>query len=77
MAATRFTRWGLREPTSTSVDPMRIPHSEEPNSAKDQSGIALIMVMVVVLALGIMAAHFSFSMKIETRLAINMSCLKR
>ena len=36
-----------------------------------QSGIALIMVMVVVLALGIMAAHFSFSMKIETRLAIN------
>ena len=50
---------------------MRIPHSQQPNSAKDQSGIALIMVMVVVLALGIMAAHFSFSMKIETRLAIN------
>ncbi|MDG1892876.1 MAG: type II secretion system protein GspK [Verrucomicrobiota bacterium] len=36
-----------------------------------ESGIALIMVMVVVVALGIMAAHFSFSMKIETRLAIN------
>ena len=36
-----------------------------------QSGIALVMVMVVVLALGIMAAHFSFSMKIETRLAMN------
>ena len=71
MAAPRITRWVLRDFSSTSVDPMRIPHSQQPNSAKDQSGIALIMVMVVVLALGIMAAHFSFSMKIETRLAIN------
>ena len=71
MAAPRITRWGPRDFSSTSVDPMRIPHSQHPNSAKDQSGIALIMVMVVVLALGIMAAHFSFSMKIETRLAIN------
>ena len=38
---------------------------------RGNSGIALVMVMVVVLAMGIMAAHFSFSMKIETQLAMN------
>ena len=40
-------------------------------SLAHQRGIALVMVLVVVLAMGIMAAHFSFSMKIETQLALN------
>ena len=40
-------------------------------SPTHQRGIALVMVLVVVLAMGIMAAHFSFSMKIETQLALN------
>ncbi len=36
-----------------------------------QQGIALVMVMVVVLAFGILAASFAFSMKVEARLAAN------
>lgn len=48
-----------------------LPKKQHPSRHVQQSGIALVIVMVVVLALGIMAAHFSFSMKIETRLAMN------
>ncbi len=40
-------------------------------SRREESGIALVMVMVVILAFGILAASFAFSMKVEVQLASN------
>lgn len=40
---------------------------------KDQKGIALIIVMIVITVLSIMAGGFAYSMKVETRLARNAS----
>ena len=36
-----------------------------------RSGIALIIVMICITVLAIMAAGFAYSMKVETRLAMN------
>jgi general secretion pathway protein K len=41
--------------------------------ARAGQGFALLVVMVVILVLGILAAGFAYSMKIETRLARNVS----
>lgn len=41
------------------------------STVKRNSGIALIVVMISVTVLGIMAAAFAYSMKVETRLAMN------
>ncbi len=38
-----------------------------------QQAIALVMVMLVILALGVLAASFAFSMKVELRLAGNLA----
>ncbi len=38
-----------------------------------QQAIALVMVMLVILALGVLAASFAFSMKVELRLAGNLT----
>ena len=38
---------------------------------KEESGIALIIVMISVTVLGILAAAFAYSMKVETKLAQN------
>ena len=46
---------------------MNLPGSKQ----ADERGIALVMVMVVVLAFGVLAASFAFSMKVEVRLAAN------
>ncbi len=40
-------------------------------AAPKSSGIALMMVMICVTVLGVMAALFAYSMKVETRLAMN------
>jgi general secretion pathway protein K len=42
-------------------------------SANRTAGIALIIVMLVIVVLGLMAAGFSYSMKVETRLAQNVA----
>ncbi|HKQ39572.1 MAG TPA: hypothetical protein VJ063_15955 [Verrucomicrobiae bacterium] len=41
--------------------------------SKSQSGIALIIVLVVIVALGILAGGFAYTMKVETKLARNAS----
>lgn len=41
--------------------------------AHDRSGIALIIVMVIIVALGILAGGFAYTMKVETKLARNAS----
>jgi general secretion pathway protein K len=46
---------------------MKIP------AAQHRSGIALIIVMVVIVALGILAGGFAYTMKVETKLARNAS----
>ncbi|HEV8290314.1 MAG TPA: hypothetical protein VGP94_00255, partial [Tepidisphaeraceae bacterium] len=40
---------------------------------RTESGIALILVLVVIVMLGILAAGFAYSMKVETKLARNAS----
>ena len=40
-------------------------------AAKKNSGIALIVAMIAIAVLSVLAAAFAFSMKIETRLALN------
>lgn len=40
-------------------------------SKRNEQGIALVMVMVVILAFGVLAASYAFSMKVEVRLAAN------
>lgn len=42
-----------------------------PHSNQRQRGIALIIVMICITVLAIMAAGFAYSMKVETRLAMN------
>jgi len=41
------------------------------NQSNSRSGIALIIVLICITVLGTMAALFAFSMKVETRLAMN------
>ncbi|MDA7644984.1 general secretion pathway protein GspK [bacterium] len=41
------------------------------NPFHSERGIALVMVMVVILAFGVLAASYAFSMKVEVRLAAN------
>lgn len=40
-------------------------------SSREQSGFALIVVLVIIMVLGILAGAFAFSMKVESRLAGN------
>lgn len=48
---------------------MKIPIQKKPR----QRAIALVMVMLAILAIGILAASFAFSMKVELRLAGNLA----
>ena len=48
---------------------MKITTSKKPR----QQAVALVMVMLAVLALGVLAASFAFSMKVELRLAGNLA----
>lgn len=43
----------------------------KPSRAQSQSGIALIIVMICIAALSILAGGFAYSMKVETKLAMN------
>ena len=47
---------------ATGMKPPIKPHA---------SGAALVIVMVLVLAMAVMAGTFAYSMKVETRLAVN------
>lgn len=50
---------------------MRIPRSSKPRSARREAGIALILVLGAIIALTGIVAGFTYSMRVEARLAQN------
>jgi type II secretory pathway component PulK len=46
---------------------------KQPNRTRRHSGIALIIVLLVITVLAILAGGFAYSMKVETQLARNAS----
>jgi general secretion pathway protein K len=55
----------------TSAHASRITHHASPTPPNSQSAIALVIVMIAIFVLTMLAAGFAYSMKVETKLALN------
>ncbi len=59
-----------RERSSQSMDRERV-HSKTVADRKSERGIALMIVMIAIFVLAVLAGAFAYSMKVETKLAMN------